>query len=435
MATTTKKNPLHNGNGTTTIASPFQSNNQNQQAPIGTSNTGFGAAMSDALKRQNDQANQPPITTAAADANNPIQNGNQQGNNNPVPVNAQNNNNQDANPGNTNNGGGQQGNNNQQAPVVQNNQNNGGNQNQAAPAAQNNGQNNQNPAPAQNNQNQAAPAAQNNQNGQGGNALNLVAIGQQFDQVSQQISGVLGDLQPGSDFNQIFTGDKNAVEQNLTMVQQNINDLLTNNPAQTQGTVGDHLRTAANQINLEENFINQGGANSALGVRDIHRDILDIVNNDPTLAAAAKQGGQQGFTPLAPLMNKPQPFQTDGAQTSFLNQTNQDIQNLTQQATNVVNGNGDKAGLINQLNSFAKNVDQFATSQGGVYSARFNNELALNGTNGTVVNQLVNGLQNNDKAAVQAANMALVANIGDVGTNQVPVGGGMFAFAAANAGA
>jgi hypothetical protein len=248
---------------------------------------------------------------------------------------------------------------------------------------------------------------------------------------------VVGDLTPGADFNQLFKGNKDQVVQELTQVQQGINNLLDGDPNRFQGVTGVKLHTMANQINIEQSFIKQGGANSAIGVRDVQRDILDIVNGDTRLTNAANRGGQQGFTPLSPLQNPSKPFQDNAAQTQFLNQTNETLNSLVQQSRQFIKGKSTIDGdqLIQQIRTFNQGTSSFADSQGGVYSARFNNELGRNGTNNTAADQLVKGLEGHNKKLVTAASKVLLANIGDVGANQVPNGGGTFAFAAANAGA
>jgi hypothetical protein len=265
-----------------------------------------------------------------------------------------------------------------------------------------------------------------------GQGFSLTQLGQQFDQVSQQLGRAVGDLSPTADFNLVFNGNKDQLVQGLAQVQQGLNNLLDGSPGRFHGVTGVKLHTIANQITLEQGFIQQGGASSAIGVRDVHRDILDIVNNDARLTAAANRGGQQGFTSLPPLQNPPTPFQDNAAQTRFLNQTNETLNNLVQQAQQFAKGksNMDSNQLIQQLQT-----SSFVDSQGGVYSARFNNELGRKGTNNSAADQLIQGLQTQDKKLVKAASQVLLANIGDVGANQIPKGGGTFSFAAANAGA
>ena len=242
----------------------------------------------------------------------------------------------------------------------------------------------------------------------------------------------MGDLPLNADFNQVFHGSKQQVQQALTQVQGGLHELLQTHPNQFQGVTGVKLHTIANQISLEQHFISQGGASSAIGVRDVQRDILDIVNGDPKLTAAANQQGQHGFTPLAALQQPPQPLQANASQTQFLRQTDQTLNTLVQEAKQFfhANANPDSSPLIQQIRTFNDQTSHFADSQGGVYSARFDNELGHNGTNFTAADQLIQGLQTHNQKLVTAADKVLLANMGDVGGNQIPVEGGRFAFAA-----
>jgi len=292
------------------------------------------------------------------------------------------------------------------------------------------------PAPVQQNHQGGLAKAQDDRPDEAKGGLNLVQLGQQFDKISQQLGAAVGDLPLNADFNQVFKGNKGQILNELGQVQEGINDLLGSHPNHLHGVVEVKLHTIANQINIEEGFIKQGGVSSAIGVRDVQRDILDIVNNDPKLTAASNRDGQHGFTPLTPLQNPPQPFHDNAAQTQFLIQTDQSLNSLVQQAMKVAHGDSsiDNNQLIQQIRTFDQHVSSFADHQGGVYSARFDNELGKNGTSDTAFTQLIKGLETNSKTLIKATSQTLLANMGDVGGNQVPVDGGSFTFAA-NAGA
>src|SRR5262249_38975727 len=64
---------------------------------------------------------------------------------------------------------------------------------------------------------------------------------------------------------------------------------------------------------------------------------------------------------------------------------------------------GDVAGLVQQIQTFETNANAFDQSQGGLYSARFWNELRADGTAGTAANALIDGLQNHNANEVNAA--------------------------------
>lgn len=158
-------------------------------------------------------------------------------------------------------------------------------------------------------------------------------------------------------------------------------------------------------------------------INDIHRDILDIAQGDP--------GVQANFnpTPLPPLNDPATPFQDNDAQTAFVTQYIQDSNHLGQMATAIANNgfNGDIAGLVNQIQTFANNATAFDQSQGGLWSARFLNEDRTDGTSGTAATALIEGLQNHNTGEIDAAAQQLKTNAEDFAGNNVQVGGGDYA--------
>ena len=82
----------------------------------------------------------------------------------------------------------------------------------------------------------------------------------------------------------------------------------------------------------------------------------------------------------------PAPFHDNAAQTTFLTQFIQDSNHLGQMATTIENNGfaGDIAGLVQQIQTFETNANAVDQSQGGLYSARFWNELRADGTAGPV---------------------------------------------------
>jgi len=257
--------------------------------------------------------------------------------------------------------------------------------------------------------------------------VNFAQIGTIFNDATTRLNSVLtgGDLQ----------GDPNAIVKDLQTTQTDLNQLIQNHPNQFQGATGIHAKTIANQLNLEIQSIQDAGQNpfATREINDVHRDILDIVNNDPRLKAAATQGNVMGFTAAPPPVNKATPFQDNDQQTAFLNQFIKDANHLGNAAIKLVgqqmsDPNGSAAQkLVGQIQTFAQNADAFGSSQGGIYTARFANELLLDGTNGTAAQALVDGIQTGNVKEVRAAANVLATNATDLAGNMTPVTGGMFA--------
>ena len=197
-----------------------------------------------------------------------------------------------------------------------------------------------------------------------------------------------------------------------------------------------HTQVIINQLNEEIASIEN--ANSAAGtlmlgtdlgqfvgraINDIHRDIIDIAQGDAGVQAIFNP------TPLPALNTPPAPFLDNAEQTSFLTQLIQDSNHLGQMATAIENNNfaGDIAGLVQQIQTFETNSNAFDQAQGGLYSARFWNELRTDGTTGMAAAALIEGLQNHNTGEVNAAVEQLAANSGDVGTNNLKADGGTYA--------
>ena len=80
--------------------------------------------------------------------------------------------------------------------------------------------------------------------------------------------------------------------------------------------------------------------------------------------------------------------------------------------------------MIGQLHAFEKNSANFDEAQGGIFEARFDNELAKgSSTLGAEVAAMIKGLKRGNAALVTAAAEEMHANAADVGGNNVSVNG------------
>ncbi len=83
--------------------------------------------------------------------------------------------------------------------------------------------------------------------------------------------------------------------------------------------------------------------------------------------------------------------------------------------------------FIQTLQGWEKNVTNFDAAQGGVFEARFDNELlGKDSTVGADVAAMIQGLQTGNAALVTAAAEGFHANAADVSGNNVPLNGGTF---------
>jgi hypothetical protein len=239
------------------------------------------------------------------------------------------------------------------------------------------------------------------------------------DATTREIGGV------GPDQVNSIVSDLIAVQQGLNAAFPKITDLTSL-----------HAHVIANQLN--EEIASVENANSPTGtlvlgtnlgqyvgraINDIHRDIIDIAQGDPGLQAT--------FNPatLPSLNAPPAPFHDDATQTAFLTQWIQDSNHLGQAAITIENNGftGDIAGLVQQIQTFENNASAFDQSEGGLWSARFWNELRSDGTAGTAANALIEGLQTQNAGEVNAAAQQLSMNASDVGGNNLKADGGTYA--------
>jgi hypothetical protein len=202
-----------------------------------------------------------------------------------------------------------------------------------------------------------------------------------------------------------------------------------------------HADKIVNCFNLElDKVVPEYGNNpdAARETNDIFLDLTDVVTADPTLTAMPTDpNGVHGWTP-APATNIPStPYQDNADQTNFLAGVIAGSNNLGTQAETIAN-NGFNHGMVQHfedvLNGFEANVQQFIETQGGIYEARFDNELEGNfGTIGAAIKGIEQGLNTQNAALVTAGVNVLEANASDVAGNNIPVGGGTYTTTATTA--
>src|SRR5215472_6671682 len=256
-------------------------------------------------------------------------------------------------------------------------------------------------------------------------AAGLTATDLFNDATTREIGGV------GPDQVNLIVSDLIGVQQMLSAADPQINNLTDL-----------HTHVIINQLNEEiaavENVNSPTGTlviGTDLGqyvgraINDIQRDIIDIAQADPGVQALFNP------TPLPPLNLPATPFHDDTAQTTFMTQWIQDSNHLGQAAITIENNGftGDIAGLVQQIQTFESNSNSFDQSEGGLWSARFWNELREDGTAGTAANALIEGLQTQNTGEVNAAVQQLSMNAADVASNNVMENGGSYASVVAAA--
>ncbi len=245
----------------------------------------------------------------------------------------------------------------------------------------------------------------------------FAAIGETFNDATTQLVGG------------ISTDNQARVLADLTSVQKSLSKLLTRQPDTFSEESAIHVQNVVDQLNLEIDAVKSFGTDpfAAKYINDVQRDLIDIINGDDALAALANRHGAHGFAVVPDLLSDPAPFLGSPEQTAFMTKFVADANDLgTEAVALIASGIGASdpmtIALEQKIQDFASNADAFTKAQGGLYSARFDNEFAYYGVNGTASRALVDGLADGDAAKVQAAASVLAGNAVDVATNMLGFG-------------
>jgi hypothetical protein len=297
----------------------------------------------------------------------------------------------------------------------------------------------------------------------------LEQIGMVFNAANDLAAGGLNSTnltEFNTDYQAVATGMQNLINNPNELAQIEANET----PAQAALTTV-HLDTILNQVDLQINrfdpmyAVDQNIA--ARSTNDNTLDIIDIVQNDPSLQVAAggtnpgANGGNAtgadgatpspsatvGFAEFPAYLNAAggvnahggtiNQYQDDQAQTDFwsqfiagANQINTQLDNVAATTTPVPTS--DLNALIQEIQNYHEFGASFDNAQGGVFGARFDNEL-LSGTLLADTNNAVAGLTaivNNGGvvttaagAQIEAAGSGFVADANDVSGNNLPLGG------------
>jgi hypothetical protein len=222
-----------------------------------------------------------------------------------------------------------------------------------------------------------------------------------------------------------------ALAKEVSAIQNDLQHLMKAHPEEFQGLTGIHAQAIVNQLGLEKTYIKQASSSpfAARGTNDNLLDIIDIVQGDTNLANMANFGGAHGWSATADALNPTPKYQDNASQTNFWADFIAESNSLGQAAEHLV-GSQDKAGiqtLIHDLKLFQQNTQNFDAAQGGIFGARFDNELlGAKSTTGAEVAALIKGLQTGNAALVAAGAEQMHANAADVGGNNIPLNGGTY---------
>jgi trimeric autotransporter adhesin len=217
-----------------------------------------------------------------------------------------------------------------------------------------------------------------------------------------------------------------------------------------------HLETVEAQVNLQLNkFDGLYATNPNVADRSTNDnllDIIDIVQNDANLDIAAGGNGTPGtvggFSEMPAFLNGAggvsanggtvTQYQDNQAQTNFWAQFLAEANVIQNDLNEVAKGTytGSISSLITQIENYHEFGASFDASQGGIFGARFDNEL-LSGTLLEDTNNAVQGLTAIEngatgtalaaaKAQITAAGVGFHDDANDVSGNNIPIGGGTY---------
>ena len=220
--------------------------------------------------------------------------------------------------------------------------------------------------------------------------------------------------------------NKAAILKDLAQVQSGLENLLQTHPEDFQGVAGIHAQNIVDQLNLEKAAIKSIGSDpfAAKYINDVQRDLIDIVQGDETLAALATKNGHNGFAAVPDLLAPPAQFQGSATQTEFMKNFITTTQDFAARAEALV-GSGNQPEinkLVAEIKTYGTDANAFTIAQGGLYSARFNNEFASDGVHGTASRAMIDGLLHSDVQMVKAAAEVMSANAADVAGNMLGIG-------------
>jgi len=247
-----------------------------------------------------------------------------------------------------------------------------------------------------------------------------------------------------------FTADMHAVATGISNLLNNPTQLAAleaGEAPQDAALTTIHLDTVLNQVNLQLNDFDKDYATNpnaaARATNDNILDIIDIVQNDAALNMNAGGNGAPaatgGFAELAGYLSGTiTQYQDNQAQTNFWAQFVAEANTVNDQLQAVANGTSTTpiSTLVTEIQNYQKFGASFDASQGGIFDARFGNELK-SGTLLADANNAVHGLQGiangdtgaalaTDQAQILAAGTGFVADANDVSGNNLPLGGGSY---------
>jgi hypothetical protein len=272
----------------------------------------------------------------------------------------------------------------------------------------------------------------------------FAAIGNVFNAAASLSLGGISQANLGQ-----ITADFTAVQTGLTALLNNATALAKIEAGETAvaaATTTLHLQTVLGQIGLQLNKYDaaeaNGNATALRGTADNVLDIIDVVQGDANLVMAGGGNGNPGhiggFSEMpGGLIGTVTKFQDNQVQTNFWASFLAEANTMSAKLLAVANGTqAATQDLITQITNYQNFGSQFDLAQGAVFQGRFDNELvagALQSDSAMAIKALTGILNGDTGAALAADNVMLqasagnfIGNAGDIGGNNVALGGATY---------
>ncbi|BAM89988.1 hypothetical protein S58_40020 [Bradyrhizobium oligotrophicum S58] len=272
----------------------------------------------------------------------------------------------------------------------------------------------------------------------------LMAIGQVFNAAADLALGGISANNLGQ-----ITADFTAVQQGLQALLADPAKLAALEAGQTAvaaQTTTLHLQTILGQIGLQLNKYDAAEANASptalRGTADNILDMIDVFQNDEVLNKAAGGTGMPGhgggFSEMpGGLTGTVTKFQDNQVQTNFWASFLAEANTMGAKLVAVANGTATATqDLITQIANYQNFGVQFNNAQGAVFQGRFDNELAAGAlqSDSAMATKALQGILNGDTGAalatdnamLQAAAANFIGNAGDIGGNNMAIGGASY---------
>ena len=207
---------------------------------------------------------------------------------------------------------------------------------------------------------------------------------------------------------------------------------MTANPLLFGGLTGVHAEAVVRQLELENTYIAQAGDKPRCRTRPATTTFSTSSTSSratPIWRTWQTRAAFPALRLLATALNPTPKYIDNDAQTNFWANFIAQSNSLGQQAIAAVTAHdaAATAAVIADLHTFQTDVTNFDAAQGGIFEARFDNELLGDtSTLGAEVTKMIEGLQTGNAALVGAAAEQMHANAADVGGNNIPVNGGTY---------